>query len=336
MTLHPPQSPLIGLVTLMLVLSSACGNPVENASLPEISLSVVSGSGQTGAVGAELPQPLVVRVTKVVRGVTIGVPLQLVNFRVVRGGGSVFAGSAMTDLQGVAREYWTLGPEAGANALEVRAVDPATGQKQVYGTFEATGVIPRPEVCNGVDDNLDGTVDDPTWSYCSGGAAAPNTDGKNSCSAGYLDLNGTATDGCERLVGGTWGITPALTMSCPGLLINEDFRVETFTLDAPSRTQLSITAGVLSAFVDFDLRFDVPFVPSTESFGGSGALVPVNSSGISLTGTFALDGRFTSPTTFEATLDLSIDLTANVPGIGLRDGNCEDLHQTVTGSRAGA
>jgi hypothetical protein len=109
-------------------------------------------------------------------------------------------------------------------------------------------------------------------------------------------------------------------MSCPGLLINEDFRVETFTLDAPSRTQLSITAGVLSAFVDFDLRFDVPFVPSTESFGGSGALVPVNSSGISLTGTFALDGRF----------------TANVPGIGLRDGNCEDLHQTVTGSRAGA
>jgi len=324
-------------LAVVLVLGSACDNPAENdaAPAPEIALSIVSGSGQTGAVGAELSQPLVVRVTKVVRGVTLGVPLQLVNFRVVSGGGSVFAGSAMTDLQGMAREYWTLGPQAGANALEVRSVDPTTGQKQVYARFEATGVVPGAEVCNGIDDNLDGTVDNPTWNYCRGGVPAPNTDGKNSCSSGYLDLNGTAADGCERLVGGTWRLTPSLTLHCPGLPFNQDFTVETFSLSA-TQTQLSISARVSSELINFDLPFGVPFTPSSDRFSGSGPLIPINSSGVSLTGTFAVDGSFTGPTTFQATLDFSVDLATSLLGLGVVNGDCESIHQTVTGNRTGS
>ncbi len=68
----------------------------------------------------------------------------LVNFRVVTGGGSVFAGAALTNSDGIARDYWTLGSAPGVNTIEVRAVDPETGDKQVFGEFTAYG-IERPE-----------------------------------------------------------------------------------------------------------------------------------------------------------------------------------------------
>ncbi|MCG6957207.1 MAG: hypothetical protein LJF04_14555, partial [Gemmatimonadetes bacterium] len=63
-----------------------------------------------------------------------------VNFRVIRGGGSVFAGSAETDDRGIAQEYWALGIDPGENVLEVRAVNPTTGEKEVYAEFSATGL----------------------------------------------------------------------------------------------------------------------------------------------------------------------------------------------------
>ncbi len=65
-----------------------------------------------------------------------GLPNQVVNFRVVEGGGSVFAGVATTDPQGIAKEYWTLG-EPGPQRLEARAVS-SSGEKLVYGVFNAT------------------------------------------------------------------------------------------------------------------------------------------------------------------------------------------------------
>jgi len=34
---------------------------------------------------------------------------QIVNFRVVQGGGSVFAGAAFTDNNGVVQDWWTIG-----------------------------------------------------------------------------------------------------------------------------------------------------------------------------------------------------------------------------------
>ena len=133
------------LVTLCLGLA-ACGGaadagaPVEpgpNSIPPD--LVIVSGQGQTGPVGAELPDPLVVRANdqkdKPLKG-------QLVNFVVVQGGGRMFAGSSITNTDGLAQDFLTLGPAAGQNVVEVRAVDPGTGEKLVFAQFTATAVAP--------------------------------------------------------------------------------------------------------------------------------------------------------------------------------------------------
>ena len=65
------------------------------------------------------------------------VPDYLVNFVVVDGGGSVFAGAALTSHEGLAIDYWTLGPVLGEQHVEVRSVNSNTGQKEVWGTFVA-------------------------------------------------------------------------------------------------------------------------------------------------------------------------------------------------------
>ncbi|HEX8672706.1 MAG TPA: Ig-like domain-containing protein [Longimicrobium sp.] len=118
---------------------TACGDsPSESVARVPARLDVVSGNTQEAVVGTELPEPLVVRVTD-----DRGKPLagQVVNFRVVSGGGSVFAGTAQTNAQGEARERWTLGTStapADSQRVEVRAVDPTTGAAIVFGSFNAT------------------------------------------------------------------------------------------------------------------------------------------------------------------------------------------------------
>jgi hypothetical protein len=63
----------------------------------------------------------------------------LVNFKVVTGGGEVYAGAALTNSLGQAREIWTLGTAAGDQVLEARAVDPNTGAPVVYATATTRG-----------------------------------------------------------------------------------------------------------------------------------------------------------------------------------------------------
>jgi hypothetical protein len=113
------------------------------------------------------------------------------------------AGAALTDNHGYASDYWTLGPslEVGANRLEVRAVDPATHTKQMFASFEATGIEGPPpgdpieEVCDGTDTSGNGLIDD-GLPYCFNGVPAPNTDGAV-CLDGYYDMDGIAETGCE-------------------------------------------------------------------------------------------------------------------------------------------
>src|SRR5438552_4866101 len=94
----------------LLFLAIGCGpDATAPSGLGPISLSVVSGSGQSGVVGNELPQPLVIKATDS-KGVVQGG--LTVNFRVTGGGGSVYAGTAATDSQGIAGEYWTPGTSA--------------------------------------------------------------------------------------------------------------------------------------------------------------------------------------------------------------------------------
>lgn len=107
--------------------------PPEPASVPA-HLVVVSGNNQVAAPGASLPEPLVVRVVDA-NGNPI--PSQIINFAVVAGGGEVFGGVTLTNPNGLAYEWWTLGPSDGAQVVEARAVDPGSGEKQVFATFGA-------------------------------------------------------------------------------------------------------------------------------------------------------------------------------------------------------
>lgn len=125
------------------VLAAAC---TETAAPPRpgvpAQLDVVEGDAQVDTVGQELPVALAVRVVD-----SEGRPVagQTVNFRVVAGGGSVFAGAATTNANGLARERWTLGTAAGdTQRVEVRAVHPETGDRQVFAVFTAVGVADSP------------------------------------------------------------------------------------------------------------------------------------------------------------------------------------------------
>jgi Bacterial Ig-like domain (group 1) len=127
---------------LLGLLAAGCNGELVGGGLTPAQVLVVSGDMQSGTVGEELAQPLVVRVVderdRPVRN-------QLVNFVVTAGGGSVFAGSAITNAQGEARERWKLGTVAGdTQRVEARAVDPSTGQALVFATFRAIGTPGAP------------------------------------------------------------------------------------------------------------------------------------------------------------------------------------------------
>jgi hypothetical protein len=67
----------------------------------ELVVRVVSGDAQSGVIGLELPKPIVIQALDK-RGKPISG--QLVNFRVVGGGGSVYAGASSTNRDGLAQE----------------------------------------------------------------------------------------------------------------------------------------------------------------------------------------------------------------------------------------
>jgi hypothetical protein len=112
-------------------------SPTDPTGTEGLSFTIVSGDQQFWLAGYELPAPIVIMATDYK-----GKPVkdQLVNFRVTGGGGSVFAGSAVTDDDGIAQDYWALGTQPGPNSLEVRAVDPTTGEKHVYAQLHAEGL----------------------------------------------------------------------------------------------------------------------------------------------------------------------------------------------------
>jgi hypothetical protein len=109
----------------------------------EASFTIISGNHQETAAGSELPEPIAVRATD-----SNGDPLegQIVNFVVTAGGGSVFAGRAITNSSGIAQEWWTLGATPGENQIEVRAVDSSSGEPMVFAVFVATGTDGNREI----------------------------------------------------------------------------------------------------------------------------------------------------------------------------------------------
>ena len=130
-----------------LFLAIGCGpDATAPSGLGPISLSVVSGNGQSGVVGTGLPQPLVIKAT-VSRGVVQGG--LTVNFRVTSGGGSMYAGTAATDSTGIAEDYWTLGSAtAQTHRGEVRAVL-SSGQRRALARAASIAVSCHSGGCGG-------------------------------------------------------------------------------------------------------------------------------------------------------------------------------------------
>ena len=94
-------------------------------------LELVSGNNQSAARGAELQDPLVVRLLD---GAGNGVPNRAVSWVVATGGGSVSAVSSNTDENGRASTRWTLGSQ-GANTLNAVV----SGVGVIRFTANATG-----------------------------------------------------------------------------------------------------------------------------------------------------------------------------------------------------
>ena len=126
------------MATTAVCLFTSCSDSSGPAIPIPAALIIVSGKLQLVAVGRELPEILVVRVVDADDEPVAG---QIMNFRVTKGGGEVFAGVATTNDAGEARERWTLGTVAGElQEVEARAVDTQTGEALVFGTFTAEAV----------------------------------------------------------------------------------------------------------------------------------------------------------------------------------------------------
>ena len=101
-------------------------------------LTIVSGDGQEGTVGAMLAEPFVVSVLAEDGAAMAGA---VVSFAVAAGGGTLSAATATTDANGRARTWLTLGSELGTNTVEatVEGLEPETftaiGQESPLASF---------------------------------------------------------------------------------------------------------------------------------------------------------------------------------------------------------
>lgn len=138
-----PSGPLLPVALLALASLTGCHDePLAPVPGVAAAIRLVEGGNQSGVVGQELPSPLLVEVTD-----AQGNPVanQILNFRVISGGGSVFAGTGLTNAAGRAQERWTLGTNAKEpQLLEARAVANATGAPLVFAAFSATALPDAP------------------------------------------------------------------------------------------------------------------------------------------------------------------------------------------------
>jgi hypothetical protein len=103
-------------LTAVFLTAAGCGGGdlvLPGDAGPPADLRLVSGDDQSAAAGAELPDPLRVRLVDE-QGVGVS---GTVSWVVGMGGGSVTPGSVETGADGLAEARWTLGPSPGANTV---------------------------------------------------------------------------------------------------------------------------------------------------------------------------------------------------------------------------
>jgi hypothetical protein len=102
------------------VIAAACGSSDgSNAPPPPGAVTVVSGNGQVGLVGQQVPAPLVV---KVASSAGVAVPGASVTFAVTTGAATVSPTSAVTDSSGQAKTNVTLGSSPGTVVITATVV----------------------------------------------------------------------------------------------------------------------------------------------------------------------------------------------------------------------
>ena len=137
----PNRVRTLGLAICVAALLPSCDNGTGPTSQSPATLQKVSGDEQEGVVGEQLSNPLVVRVVN-----ADGDPVRdaQVSFVVTSGGGSVPAGSIVTNGSGLAQRPWTLGTSTSADhRVEARLVD-ATGEPIATEVFTATPLPDAP------------------------------------------------------------------------------------------------------------------------------------------------------------------------------------------------
>ena len=124
---------------------AACGSePTAAAPPPKVAGGLHFSVGTPPPVFAHCGSEIPVSLT-VTDDANDPVPGVLVNFHVATPGGegSFWAGSGLTSATGAVKDYWTVGtiPDF-VNSYEARAVDPLTGEKNVYVT-QSTRTLTR-------------------------------------------------------------------------------------------------------------------------------------------------------------------------------------------------
>src|SRR5439155_88574 len=225
-----------------------------------VSVQVVSSDLQSGPPGKELPNPLVVKVVD-----ANGLPQsgQLVNFRVTSGGGSVFAGAALTSVSGIAQERWTLGTNPADSHRERQrlAVDNVTGQALTFAVFKAT---------------ITASVASVTVAPAS---ASVGVSGTVQLAATMKDAAGNVLTG--RVVTWTSGTPTVATVSATGLVTGVS--AGTATVTATSEGKTGSAARTVNAVVA-----SVTVTPASASVAVGGtvqlAATPKDASGNALSG----------------------------------------------------
>ncbi len=135
----PRPSTITSCLLVALAGAVSCSSPTEQREfdLSGARLDIISGNQQSGRENTLLAQPIVVQLLN-----SKGRPVkgQVVTFTPLRESGSAWAGSAVTDADGFAKEWWIVGSYLWDNYLEARTVDPVTGERVVLATVKATSV----------------------------------------------------------------------------------------------------------------------------------------------------------------------------------------------------
>jgi hypothetical protein len=96
-----------------------CNGDISDPQAHPASIAMVSGDGQTGAVGQSLPEPLVVRIEDAQGRPVAGVGI----LWKAEGGGSIAESSVLSGSDGLATVHWSLGQVAGEQSVTATVTD---------------------------------------------------------------------------------------------------------------------------------------------------------------------------------------------------------------------